>query len=254
MRRPRLAIAALALLLPLAACGTSGGEDGASAPEGDGSSGAPTVAELESILPTAEEVGEGYTVVEDDEEDSADDPGTDDATDDATDGAADDATDDAFAEACPGADILEGLDDADDDADQVTREFENEQQATIEVSLESTPDDITEEKVAELIDVLNECGTIEMEEDGTSMELTFEAEPYDEHGDYGAQISMEATATVMGIPLEIGFSGVLFSQDGTTVSVTASSGLDEDTFEQVPADDELIAPLAELMSQRLADL
>lgn len=252
MRRHRLAIAALALLLPLAACGTSGGEDGASAPEGDGSSSAPTEAELESILPTAEEVGEGYTVVTDDADDADDDDqGTDDTAEDTE---ADDATDDAFAEACPGADILEGLDSADDDADQVAREFENEQQATIEVSLESTPDDITEEKVAELIDVLNECGTIEMEEDGTSMELTFEAEPYDEHGDYGAQLSMEATATVMGIPLEIGFSGVLFSQDGTTVSVTASSGLDEDTFEQVPADDQLIAPLAELMSQRLAEL
>ncbi len=281
MRRfPILVLLALVLSL-LAACGTSGGDDSAGsdaktttsaasnededddtpATPADGDpSDRPTSATLADLLPTAEEVGPGYEMSDEDlgdDADESDDDGDDADGDDAGDDAdEDDPTEQAILEACPGADILSELDNSDDDnADEVSREFENEAEASIEVALDPTPDQFNEETVAKVVEALSDCGTITTEDgDGGQIEMELSAEETDEFGDFGLTMTMDATFSIMGMTIPISFRGLIFSVDGTTVSVVATSGLDEATFESVPGDYDLVPELAALMEERVASL
>ena len=273
-RTTRSALLALVPLLALlAACGASGGDD--AAPSGDeatttavadeGSANAastttagsddggdvtdaPSVAALVDLLPTAAEIGDGYEVSDEDLTDEPDDESTDDTT-------TSDPTEDAILEACPGAEVIQELDNSSgDNPDEVSREFSTDTDKTVEVSLDPTGGDFTEENVDKVVEALSDCGTIKTEEDGTKVEMTIKAERNDDLGDFGVQMSMDATFELMGTPVEISFRGRIFSVDGVTVSVVATSGLDDTTFQAVPGDYDLVPTLSNEMQDRVAAL
>lgn len=271
-RTTRSALLALVPLLALlAACGTSGGDD--ASPSGDkatttaatggsedttttegsddgGDAAGPSSAALADILPTVEDIGEGY---EQSDEDLADDP-EDDSSDTGDDES--DPTEDAILEACPGAKVLEELDNTSgDNPDEVSREFATESDQTIEVALDPTGEDFSEENVDTVVEALADCGTIKTtDEDGNEIEMTIEAERDDEFGDYGVKMSMDATFEIMGTPVQIEFRGQIFTVDGVTVSVVATSGLDDTTFEYVPGDYDKVPELAAEMQDRVTSL
>ena len=84
--------------------------------------------------------------------------------------------------------------------------------------------------------------------------MTITAERNDDVGDFGVQMSMDATFELMGSPVEISFRGRIFSVDGVTVSVVATSGLDDTTFQAVPGDYDLVPTLSNEMQDRVAAL
>lgn len=278
-RHPLLALLALIPVLSLlAGCGASGGDDataqdkatttaastddettdepadgGTSTTEGDDSSddpsGGPTSAALAELLPTLDEIGTGYEVSDEDLTD--DPPSSDDSSDDGS-----DPTQDAIEEACPGAKILEDLDNtSDDNADEVSREFSTAADATVEVALDPTPDQFDQETVDKVVEALSDCGKITTEdEDGNAIEMEITAEKNDDYGDFGLTMTMNASFSLMGMTIPIDFKGVIFSVDGTTVSVIATSGLDDTTFEAVDGDYDKIPDLAATMEERVGSL
>ena len=280
-RHPILALLVLVPVLSLlASCGASGGDDkadtgdkttttaaasddeGADEPvddsgdqggdQGDDQGGSVTSAALADILPTAEDIGPEYSLSDEDLTDEADD----DEADDAGDEEEADPTEQAIIDACPGAEILNELDNDDDaNADEVSREFETEADATIEVALDPTPDQFDEETVGKVVDALSDCGTIETEDDeGNAITMEISAEETDEFGDFGLTMSMTAEFSAMGMTIPIEFHGLIFSVGGTTVSVVATSGLDDATFEPVAGDYDLIPDLGGLMQERVESL
>jgi hypothetical protein len=259
-RTPSLLLVALIPVLALlAACGTSGGAELTSSGEksetsttaGDngenGDTGdAPTPAALAALLPTVDEVGAGYKVSDENLDGSSDDSEKSDAPD---------PTDQAILDACPGAKFLDELDNADDSAGEVHREFNTDQDATIEVSLDATPDGFDEKTVDQIVKALADCETITThDDDGGDITMDLSATKSDAFGDFGLEMKMRATFTVMGTEIPIEFRGVVFSVDGTTVSVTASSGLDEATYEEIPGDYDAVPELAGLMEERVGSL
>jgi hypothetical protein len=249
-RSPLLPLLILAPLVALlAACGvsegveqpTAGGETPTTVADG------PSAAELAGILPTAEEVGDGYEVSEEDLTDEAEEPDAEDE---------EDPTEDAILEACPGAKVLEELDDTSgDNPDEVSREFETDDDRTLEVSLDPTGGDFTEENLDTVVEALADCGTIKTKDDeGNDIEMTLEAERDDRYGDYGVAMTMDATFELFDEALTIEFRGQIFNVDGVTVSVVATSGLDDATFEVVPGDYDKVAELATEMQDRVAAL
>jgi hypothetical protein len=273
-RTPRSALLALVPLLALlAACGASGGDEAspsgdkatttAAASEGSGDDGSgsttteasdggdpadvPSVAALVDILPTATDIGDGYEVSDEDLTDEPDDEASDDT--------GSDPTEDAILEACPGAEVIQELDNSrGDNPDEVSREFSTDTDKTVEVSLDPTGGDFTEENVDKVVEALADCGTIKTEQDGAKVEMTIKAERNDDVGDFGVQMSMDATFELMGTPVEISFRGRIFSVDGVTVSVVATSGLDDTSFTAVPGDYDLVPTLSNEMQDRVAAL
>jgi hypothetical protein len=273
-RTPLLILLALVPVLSLlAACGASGGDDSASsdakttttaaASDGDGTDDEQTTttagddedqgsgltsADLAEVLPAAEDIGEGYEMSDEDLDDTPAE-----STDDESD--TPDPTEEAILEACPGAEILNELDSSSDNADEVSREFSTKSKSSIEVSLDPTAGDFTAENVDKVVEALADCGTIKTSDgDGNAIEMTIKAESTDEYGDYGLQMSMDATFDLMGTPVKIQFRGLIFSVDGTVVSVVATSGLDDTTFEVVEGDYDLVPGLAAEMQDRVAAL
>lgn len=268
MRRTTLIALLVAALLALAGCGASGGDESATttAADGDpakttttadgggsdgdsGSAGTATVTseQLEAILPSAEDIGPDYRVKE---TTSATDPAetTTTSPDEA------DPSQKAFEEACPKAKELDLLND-EENLDEVTREFTTEDDRGIEVALDPTPDGFDEKTLDAIIEAFNDCGTVTFTDEtmgDVSMDLS--AKRLEGHGDLGAEVTFVTDFALFEIPVTLEFHGYLFVVDGVGVSVTASGGLDSDTFESVPGDSDLLAPLSDEMEQRVKAL
>jgi len=282
-RHPILALLVLVPVLSLlASCGASGGTDTAgsdaktttsasasdddgtdepadetttTAEDEDGDDGdQPSTEALVDLLPTADEIGPGYEVSDESLGDDADDASDDvQEADDADD--EEDPLDKALVEQCPGAEFLDELDDSGESTTEVSRSFENESEATVEVALDPKPPKFTEDTVGKIVEALADCGTIEAtDDDGAGIKMTLKAEEYDDQGDFGIAVEMDAEYTLMGSTIPIEFRGVIFSVDGTAVSVIATSGLDGATYALVPGDYDLLPDLAATMEERVASL
>ncbi|MCU1371801.1 MAG: hypothetical protein JWO77_2995 [Ilumatobacteraceae bacterium] len=281
-RSPVLALlVVLPILAFLAGCGASAGDDADSvdktstaaetsdegdpgddttgdgttttAADGDDPGTGVTSAALAEILPTEDDLPDGYTMSDEDLGDSTD---ADDEADDESSTDDEDPTEQAIIDACPGAEILEQLDNSSDaNTDEVSREFETEADATIEVALDPTPEGFDEDTVDQVVEALSDCEKIETEdEEGNAITMEIKAETYDDHGDFGLAMTMTAEFSMMGMTVPIEFKGLIFDVDGTTVSVVATSGLDDATFESVPGDYDALPDLAALMQDRVGSL
>ncbi|WP_426573371.1 hypothetical protein [Aquihabitans sp. McL0605] len=253
MRRS-LIVALIAASLLFAGCGTSGGDDAAT--DDDGAAVTTTAADsstteaqhapvskadLESILPTADDIGPAYTVKEPDHEQG----GTTTTT------VAEDPADAALAKACPEAAKLGLMDDEVND-DEVAREFSTQDGRGIEITLDPTPTGMSDAAVDDIVEALNSCDTITYTDpDSGKVSMDLSAERLADIGEYGVDVSLKASFELFEVPVALEFHGYLFVVNGVGVTVTASSGLDQSTFETVPADTDRLEPLSIEMEQRV---
>lgn len=272
-RRLLLLIALLASLGLVAGCGTSGGEasstttTAAPAPDDgaddattteptdadepdqpdDGGTATISVEELEALLPTEEEVGNGYVL----EESTAD--GTAETDDDED----TDSTDQQFEEACPGLAELDFLDDASDaDDSSAMVSFATEDERELEVELDPTSEDFTEDNLDELIDAFADCQDLEItDEDGFTSTISISAQPDGSRGDFGLRLDMDISIDFLGTPVSFQFAGQAFKIDDIAVFVSATSGLEETEtdFTPIPLDEELLGDISDLMENRVND-
>ena len=272
-RSPLLVLIVLLALVGFATgCGTSGGneatktstsaDDSASSSDdksddasddGDQSddSSTPTSAsteDLKAILPTLDDLDDPDYV---DEEVQL---GADDTSDES-----DDSSDQEIEDACPGISELEFFDDTQsDDDDSVSVTFSADDQREVEVRLDPTATALTEDNLDKAIEVLNDCGEVSLEEDGTEMTMYFHAERDDSFGDHGLRLEMQASFDYLGMGIDLEFIGRAFWTDGVGVFVSASSGFEESDSgmpgDAVPLDEDHIDAMSELMVERVGSL
>lgn len=188
--------------------------------------------DLRALLPTAAEVGPDYRVAVDDDDE-------DDEGDDA-------AFEAAMRSACP--DAAEFMEDASDENESdIGQEFETDDDRTIEVTFNPDPKNLGEADLNRVIDVINGCGTVEVEQgEGLSMALDFDAVRDDRFGDRGMTMTMEAelSSPYLKGPLTLGARLRVFVVGPVSVSINAGDGLDDETFGPVPGDYDLVDVLS----------
>lgn len=273
-RSPIFAIfALLAVLGLLAGCGTSGGEDATSsttttaAPadgdrgaddtttteagdEDDGDAAATSVDQLKAILPTLKDLDDpAYT---DADIQIGGDPDSDDTDDD-------ESGDDPYDEACPELQELDFLNETDTDDDSVSVTFSTEDEREVEVRLDPTASELTGESLDQIVEALNACGSVSIEDETMgAATVTFAAERDDRFGDRGLRLTMNASFSFFGMAIDVDFLGHAFELNGIGVFVSASSGFEESETSlmgtPVPLDGEHVDAMAKLMDQRVGDL
>lgn len=199
----------------------SGGSD-TTTPDTDTDTDDDNDTDLEAYLPDAADVGPDYFV--DDSDDDSDDESPVSA---------------ALDDACPA--VSEFGSDDDDDDDAVERAFATADGRTFKVEL--TPDisegDMSEEADLEkYVDAVNDCGAAEFTSGGIdfTMHLTARMDPG--FGDFGAVVLLDATGEHPQLAEPIQIEGIMraFAVDQIGVTLSAFSGLDDDTYEMIPAD------------------
>lgn len=225
---PRVAIVALALAT-LVGCGVSEGATTATRPETRY-----TAADLRPLLPSPDEVGDGYRPMTPDADTSG--PG-----------------DDALAKACPKAATL-GEDDR-GGAGEVKAQFEAESSKTIQVSMRATRDiGIDEANVDDYVDVINACDTIHYRDAGQSITIDLAARRDDHHGDFGVRLDVDLTTTTDQGEIDITYRALFFVHGPVGASITVNDGIDVGATQSVPGDFDRIDPLAGLLDTRIGDL
>lgn len=273
LRATAFAVAATAALL-VAGCSTGGDDsadgttttsaDGATSTTGDstetttddgtttteGSDAEVTTADLEALLPEAADIGSDYSDVTDEQDEDEDD--------DEDDGD-DSDMDAALEQACPEASEF-FRDEDEDESDAAIRVFEAADGREIEVKLDPTPNpNFGEDVMAGIIDAVNSCSTIEVEQDGFTMAIELEASADDTNGDRGVTMAMDAHMThpQLTAPLELHYSARSYVLGSVSVSLSASDGVAGQTnadIEVVPGDHDLLELLAEQLETGVADV
>lgn len=266
-RNRRVAALLGAAVLVLAACSTGGDEaadpDGTTTTEAAGAStteagdttsttgaepepddgptddGRPTDDELEALLPSASDIGDGYREVPSDDDD-------DDAPDE---------FDQALEDACPGAAEMMGDDDG-DPADKVERTFEADDGRTVAVGFDRTPRNLDEDSLEEVIELVAGCGTINAEVDGFDMAIDLSVERDDAYGDRGAVMTAALTMDhpQLPAPIDMTMRARVFLVGPISVMVEVMDGVDDATFETIPGDTALLDTLPGDLEAGLADL
>lgn len=220
---------------------TTGDDSDETTTTAGGSGGDVTTEDLDALMPETGDIGPDYEMTADVEED--DEPSESDA---------------ALEEQCPGAAQFMSPDDAASDA--AYRLFETSDDREIEIKIDPTPNPNFEEgRIDEVIDAVNSCDTIEVEQDGFTMTLDIEATADDTYGDRGVVISMRATMNHEELlaPLELGFSARAFVVGSVSVSLSSSDGIDGQTADEVhvvPGDHDLLADIAAALEPAVADI
>jgi len=200
---------------------------------------------LARILPMADEIGADYTEVapQSDEEVATDD----------------NSADDNLIQACEALEDLDYFGSNDGDDDQVSASFEAEDQREIEVRLDPSPTRLAADTVDDLVAAFNKCGEVTIDDENTDSTITFQlaAERSDQFGDFGLELTLDASFELLGAPLELSFHGQAFVSEGIGVFISAISGFETDETQQttlVPADVDLLPAIAALMDERTASL
>jgi hypothetical protein len=247
--RLRSTAAVFTAALLLAACGSSDGSDAESAdpttttataektttteatdPTTPDAPDGPTADELEALLPTVDEVGEGW--VDDPDEQNAD------------------AAIEVATEAqCPSAAGLL----APAEEGEPTAAFENDLGQTLRVTFSPDADPIDDDDLQALIDEINGCDPVTAEDGGFTFTASFEAAVNEEHGDQGVQIAAAVTIADGTDTYEVNKYRLLFLEG--TVGTTISGGdglLDDGTVN--PIDGNGLEAVATEMAKRVAAL
>lgn len=273
MQRSTPAVRAVAAVLfasslLLAACGTSDGSDASSTTakadkttttakggdddetttteaddttttEADAPADGPTLDQLADLLPTASDIGDGWTVVPADSDDDEDN-----------------ALTQAIEEQCP---VAAGLGGDDPDEERAEVEFTNDLFQNLSVSLSTDANELSADELAQAIEDINGCGEITStdESNGLVTSLTFQAEEDTDYGDQGIRLQgdVSLTAPELGDPVEFSLY-ILSFRDGTVgVSVKGADGIDQDTLAVNTLDPgENIVTLAAAMDEAVGTL
>lgn len=262
MTRPRSLLLPVATVLVgaallLAGCGASGGEDAkaddttttapatTTAPEddkttttadgsdpGDG----PTSDDLEALLPSAADIGDGWKVdTSDDDSDSS-------------------ALDKAIEEQCPDATAL--ATDDDESTDSVKRSYVDGADRQIQVELSPSAMEVEDDFLDELVTAINDCPDVTFTEGTVTTSLDLEAQTSEDYGDQAVQLHVAASITEASLsePVTLDLYALVFRTEEVGVRITASDGLDSDTLEVTPSDGDQLTALADNLDQAVAQL
>lgn len=257
MARPHLCLAVLALTL--AGCGATGGTEpgkassgtetkttvasstvpdttGTTAVDGPAADDNPTIDELAELLPSAADLGEDWSEVETTFGSDSDD---------------DDDTAALFEAQCP--ELAEVAVGGQDEDDEVTRTFESTDDTSFEVGLQVNSQPLSDAKLDEIVDALGDCTNLTYTEDGADVTMNLTAERADELGDRGARMTIEATieSTQLPAPIEMSVHMLVFVRDSVGVMVSATPGLDPETFEKIDFDLALVDDVAAAIDEDL---
>jgi len=248
--RYRIALVALAALAFVAtSCGSSGGSDASTTTTAKASTTTqakttttavnddrPTKADLEAILPTAADIGAGWTL----------DTSTDDSSS---------AQDKAMDAQCP---ALKDLGTTNDVADKnkVKHSFTNAAGEQIEVSLSNDADKVDQAELAKKIEAVNSCGPITSTSDGVNTTIVLQAKANDAYGDFGVQMQAKVTleSEQLPQPVELNLYGLMFRSGTVGVSITGFDGLDQTTLKVTPVDTDALVAQAEAMQSAVKNL
>lgn len=223
-----------------AAPGLEGDLGGTTEPvdEPDDPAGEVALDDLEAILPEASVAGPDFHS-ESDVEEGYDEP---------------DDLDAAFEEHCPSAADL-----TDDTVDEgrVGRAFQAEDDRTLKVVLDPTPDSAFDEDRLDItIAAVQGCSPIEWTDGDVSFSADLALERNDTYGDRGVAVHLVVTVESPELPqaLELTAGARAWVTGSVLVVVTSNDAVDEDTYETIPADHELVETVSADLEEQLADL
>lgn len=214
---------------------TSGGDETTTTAGGGDPGDGPTSEELEAILPAASDIGTGWT-----EDDSDDDDGDEDTS---------------FEDQCPEVADL-GLDE-DDDSDEVDQSFTDTDERQLEVTLKPSAETVDDEELAAFVDAINGCGTItDTDDEGITTSFDLEAMTDGDYGEQGIRLQADVTISGEGLPKELTLTlyGLLWREGTVGVQVVAFDGIDDNTFEAVPFDTDVLVGVADDLDAQVQDL
>lgn len=237
------AVAVVAACLSSCSASVGGTSTGTSArpPAGQGTTTAPaagngkggsgvTLDQLAQILPTSADVGAGYSI---------------DTTDDSGGGGPSDADiEAAMKKACPDAESLFAQSST-DNGTSADRTFTTDDNRTIDVSYDTSASDPqginTAAEIEKLVDAINACDTVEVTSDEFSMAMDLRARSDDTYGDRGMVLDIHAKLSGAQLPsgLFVDMRYRIFQVGDVDVAINATSGIDQDTLEVVPADSDI---------------
>lgn len=200
-----------------------------------------TIADLESILPTAREVGSTFEIDEE-EDDSGSDTG-------------DDKNQAALDAACPGVSDL--VEDDGGESESAKISLQDADNRVFEISLDPEPDPIFQpDAIDDFVEAVNDCDTVTYTDDGWDFTIDLEASRSDDLGDAGITLVMDLTLDreELDSPLQIGYLIRSFLIDTVSVTVSTSDGLDDVTYETIPRDESLVDEFSAEMATRVTDL
>lgn len=250
----------MAILLALAGCGVSASNEAIEADRSTTTSGDETIttttsergttttteadrpvseAALRALLPSAADIGPDYQIAAADE-DEADDQ----------------SFEEAMRSACPEAAALMEDVSAEDESD-IGRDFETENQRTISVQFNPEPRNMGEQDLDRVIDVINGCGTINVDsDDSVTFTLDFTAMRDDTFGDRGVTMHLQAViaSPLFGAPLSLNAQLRTFVVGPVSVAINAGDGIDDLTFETVLGDYGLIDTLSATLEAKVRNV
>lgn len=243
-RQRAVALAAALALVLVTGCGAELG-DAATTGNGGGSEGTTgggevedlTIEQLRDLLPAAKDLPDDYrSAPNDDDED-------------------DDETEAAIEEACPDAEALQALmgSDAFDEALDARKKYETADGRGIEFNFTLDPSKLPEDQVDGYIDAINGCEVVEIDDpDQGELQMDLGAEPV-EVGDWGLVLTGEVSFEYDGQPIEIGLRSRYFVRNGVGLSVSTTTGLNQD-YGRVEADDDVADELAAEVDAEVQEL
>jgi hypothetical protein len=193
-------------------------------------------AEVETVMPTATDLGEGWTPGDVDE--SGEDAGP------------------AFEDQCPELARLGGTLTEDDDGTDIEAAFEHTDARQIEITLNPDAREVSDEEVDELVEAVNACGELTFTDDaGFETTAALTAEPTGAYGDQGVRLSVAAEISGAGLPqpVALNIDAHTYRRGNVGVEVLVTDGITED-LQVTPSDIDQLDSLAARIDTDLEEL